>query len=371
MLTSLRLINFKNHEDTLIEELKPLSVFVGPNAVGKSSILEAANVISRLGRIPSSDLLSEKGEFDAKVLARQDQKHFAVEATLGNDADPWEARLTSVFKDGWWQSRAAVGPQGKPAEELWHNHGLPEEFSHFRKKLGDALYLRMDASRLREPSYLETLPFRLQPDGYGLATVMRKLMGEEPEEYMKLVARLRSVVPSVTGVRFTAVKVLRTRKQTIQFNGQTHTFDVKEEVNADQLLFDTVDKRGVPASMQSDGTLYALGLLTALSLDETPRLVLLDDVETGLHPEAQRKLVDLLRELVGDGSRVQLLMTTHSPYIVDGLKSDHVWVCGRREGGRVHVKPLSAARGADAALKVLTTGELWNVRGESWVAGED
>ena len=35
MLASLRLINLKNHEDTLIKNRQSLSVFVGPNAVGK------------------------------------------------------------------------------------------------------------------------------------------------------------------------------------------------------------------------------------------------------------------------------------------------------------------------------------------------
>lgn len=370
MLTSLRLINFKNHEDTLIEGLKPLSVFVGPNAVGKSSILEAANLISQLGQTYTSNLLRQDGEFDPRLLARHGQNHFAILATLDADADEWEVDLHSEFRDGRWQPTAAIGPKGKKANDLWINRSPPDEFLQFRKKLGNAFYLRLNASRLSEPSYLEQLPFRLQPDGYGLATVIRHLMGEDPEAHLRLVENLRAVVPYVVGVRVTTIKVERTRKQTIQIDDQAHTFDSKEWVNADQLLFDTDDKRGVPASMQSDGTLYALALLTAISLETTPHLVLLDDVETGLHPEAQRAIVPLLKKIVGDGSRVQLLMTTHSPYIVDGLKSDHVWVCGRREGGRVHVKPLSAAPGADAALKVLTTGELWNVRGESWVANE-
>lgn len=79
--------------------------------MGKSSILEAANLISRMGHEPSSELVGEKGNFDAKLLARHGQEHFALMATLGTGPDAWDIGLTSKFKDGWWQSNAAIGPR--------------------------------------------------------------------------------------------------------------------------------------------------------------------------------------------------------------------------------------------------------------------
>lgn len=86
MLTSLRLINFKNHEDTLIEGLQPLSVFVGPNAVGKSSILEAVQLVSDFG-----DPRKEK-ELQASIpeMARLGSDEFSIDAKGETSGESWQ-----------------------------------------------------------------------------------------------------------------------------------------------------------------------------------------------------------------------------------------------------------------------------------------
>lgn len=341
MLTSLRLFNFKNHEDTLIEGLQPLSVFVGPNAVGKSSILEAVQLVSDFG-----DPRKEK-ELQASIpeVARLGSDEFSIDAKGETSGESWQVDVNFYCVNDHWTSVYELVPESL----------LPSPKS-ISQVVGQAIYLRLDPTRIKEPSPVDALP-RLFPNGYGLASVIGHLMQSEPDLHRQLTENLRHIVPTVKGIRTRRI--------------YSHIPPTGAHGTADQLLFDTADGRGVPASRQSDGTLHALALLTAFSLDESPRrIVLLDDVETGLHPEAQRKLVDLLREIVGDGSRVQLLMTTHSPYIVDGMKPEEVWVCGRDKNKRVRVKRLSDLPNVQQALGVLTTGELWGELGEDWVADE-
>lgn len=117
----------------------------------------------------------------------------------------------------------------------------------------------------------------------------------------------------------------------------------------------------------SEGTLLTPGLLTLLHSAETDvKLFLLGDIEQGLHPLAQRKLVKMIREYA-DKFDKQILLTTHSGYIVDELESKDVWVMQTDEQGISHAKRLSEHPEAKRLLEVLTTGELADAVGEDWV----
>jgi len=155
----------------------------------------------------------------------------------------------------------------------------------------------------------------------------------------------------------------------LSVDGRKVPFNTEDEVVGDELLFDTVDGKGIPGAAQSDGTLLVLAVLTTLTLPVRPRLMLLDDIDAGLHPAAQRELMRVLRKLVEEEPGLQLIMTTHSPYVVDEMSPDEVWVCGRDAAEQhVVVKKLSEHPRAEEALRVLTTGEFWSTEGESWTA---
>ena len=63
----------------------------------------------------------------------------------------------------------------------------------------------------------------------------------------------------------------------------------------------------------------------------------------------------------------QIIVTSHSPYIVDALDAKDVWVMATDKEGISHTKCLSDHPDAKRALDVLTTGELWDAEGEDWV----
>jgi predicted ATPase len=116
----------------------------------------------------------------------------------------------------------------------------------------------------------------------------------------------------------------------------------------------------------SDGTLLTLGLLTLLWSPSNPQLIMLDDIEAGLHPLAQRQLMQILKDFAEKHDK-QIILTSHSPYIVDALEPENVWVMDMDKEGVSHTKRLSDHPDAKRALGVLTTGELWDAEGENWV----
>lgn len=367
MLTRLNLVNFRNHAQTDLVGLKPLSVIVGPNGAGMSSILEAVWALYRLGSHLPRDTFGNHQS--PRSLARSQQREMSISGGGTFGPERWSLQLGFDDEGGDWTSsvKAGVG-EAEPTECDYRGERLqiPE---WFLTGLGQVARYRLQASVLREPSYPENLPPTVARDGYGLASAVSYLMRTEPEAYRELSERLRSIMPSVTGLRTNPVKIPRARQHTLSVDNRKVPFNTEDEVVGDELLFDTVDGKGIQGSAQSDGTLLVLAILTALALPARPRLMLLDDIDAGLHPAAQRELMRVLRKLVDDDPGLQLIMTTHSPYIVDELSPEEVWVCGRDAADRrVVVKKLSEHPRAEEALHVLTTGEFWSTEGESWTA---
>ncbi len=87
----------------------------------------------------------------------------------------------------------------------------------------------------------------------------------------------------------------------------------------------------VPATRLSDGTVRYLSLLAVLCQPAPPPLVCLEEPELGLHPDLLPGLAELLIEA---SHRMQLIVTTHSDALVDGLTQvpEAVIVCEKRDG---------------------------------------
>jgi predicted ATPase len=82
------------------------------------------------------------------------------------------------------------------------------------------------------------------------------------------------------------------------------------------------------AKFASDGTLKMLAYLTVLYDPDTPQLVGIEEPENHLHP---RLLPQLAEECRSASANAQLMVTTHSPFFVNGLRPPEVWVLYRDE----------------------------------------
>lgn len=116
------------------------------------------------------------------------------------------------------------------------------------------------------------------------------------------------------------------------------------------------------------GTLYIiqrmLGLLRRMfacavlngrseAMLETPGLLLIDEAENHLHPKWQKRFLPLLRELFPN---VQIVATTHSPFIVASAPSDaRIFVCEEMDGNRCVVHDVSREYGSLPIDEVLAS----------------
>jgi AAA15 family ATPase/GTPase len=80
----------------------------------------------------------------------------------------------------------------------------------------------------------------------------------------------------------------------------------------------TVDARGM-----SDGTLRFLAILTALLTRPAESLLVIEEIDNGLHPSRARMLLDMLKA-IGKSRRVDVLATTHNPALLDAMGTEMV-----------------------------------------------
>ena len=122
----------------------------------------------------------------------------------------------------------------------------------------------------------------------------------------------------------------------------------------------------VPATRLSDGTLRYLSLLAILCHPSPPPLVCIEAPELGLHPD----ILPTVAELLVDAShRMQLIVTTQSDILVDALTEtpEAILVCEKHDGSttmkRLKKEDLSAW------LEKYALGELWRmgeIGGKRW-----
>jgi predicted ATPase len=99
-----------------------------------------------------------------------------------------------------------------------------------------------------------------------------------------------------------------------------------------------------------------------------PQVALIEEPENGVHPKRLKDIVGLLRSLTTgelSGHSVQIVLSTHSPYLLDHitLPADQVIVFRREPDGRRSAHAVDAER-LKAFLDEFMLGEVWFNQGE-------
>ena len=349
MLERVRLVDFKSHVDTTVE-LGQLTVLVGPNASGKTSVLEALDILSWVCRAPL--LQRFEGRLDRMLgLVRQGADGFTLEGSGGALGLRLEVPREAMTQPPGAVAMITITLDGQPRPAHSHLTMAAAVDARLRDAFS-ARYLKPSAAHLAEPTVpQDPTTATLDNNGRGLASVLANLKLSDDDAFRRVEEDLRAIIPRVQKIRIGREAV----------KNQLH----------EVVLFDFEDARGVPAPQASEGTVLVLGILAAAHAAPAPRVLLLDDLEKGLHPRAQVDLARLLKRLLERRTDLQIVLTTHSPYLLDEVEAEDVRVVAVGPDGAPRVAKLSDHPDAQHALQALTTGEFFSAESEDWVlAGE-
>ncbi|MEU8174583.1 AAA family ATPase [Microbispora hainanensis] len=333
MITRIEIDGFKSFLDFQLD-VPPFLALVGPNSSGKSNLFDALDYLilsgwefkdplltSRRGRPHELFHRVSKGQpiarFDirAHVLGQFGRRLFTETFESGAELDdegvPEARGILAVPTDasaglpGWANSELVRGREARDqALQILAGDKVdgPRYLKLLNKELGGWRLHRPDPDRLRSwSSAADHGPLRT--DGSNLATVLGRLKAEGALE--ELLVDMVALIPDITGIE----PILDERRQ-------EWTFDV------------IVDGQGaIPSTLLSDGTLRVIALLAALHDPDHAGVLLIEEIENGLHPS---RLAELLRRIQGRVTDLndpecvnrplrQVILTTHSPVVVSEL----------------------------------------------------
>ena len=375
MLEKVTLHNFKSHQYTKLNfDNSRLHALVGQNSSGKTSVLQALHYLSQLANSSFDTIFQHERAPQFITTIGQDYMFVTASGFLKNpDRKDWEASYE------WIQSvnhkrtfRASWKPDKNPEyTQVISETSLRTTEEPIQQYLRNAVHLKLVASNLAKAAYSDAITPRVEFDGSGLAPTLDYLRDEAPDKFQSLQEMLKRIVPGVREVGVRRAKVMVNRQRLIEVDGKSISYEESQEIVGKEVVLDMNTGKRIPAHAISEGTMLALGLLTVLMNPNQPNLVLLDDVEQGLHPTAQRDLIAVFKEILQDNSNLQIIFSTHSPYIVDQLIPSQVHVLSNANSGFTHSKRLDEHPDVEWAKQTLTTGEFWDAEGEDWVvAGE-
>ncbi|HLA80348.1 MAG TPA: AAA family ATPase [Thermoleophilia bacterium] len=368
--------------------LEPLNVLIGPNASGKSNLIEAMSILAAAPKDLQVPIREGGGIGDWLWKGSKQPATATIDITVYYPAGPMPLRYRLSFteigqrffalRDEAVEDERPRGSSQRPYFYYAYQGGHPalnvkmeteENGGRTERRLRredvspeqSILSQRRDPDIYPELTYLANqferirfyrewnlgrytaprLPQKtdlpadsLLEDAANLGLVLNDLQNR-PDVKQMILERLRAFYERVTDVT-----------TTIQ-GGTVQVFFHEKGL-----------KHPVPATRLSDGTLRYLCLLVILCHPEPPPLTCIEEPELGLHPDVIPKVAEMLVEAA---ARTQLIVTTHSDILVDALSihPEAVVVCERGDHG-TELRRLDPAE-IDEWLERYRLGELWQM----------
>jgi len=228
--------------------------------------------------------------------------------------------------------------------------------------VGRATLYQLDGTRIASAAYSDDPHPEVERDGTNTAVALAAMKLGYDEAFARVEEQMRRLIPNVERVRIRQAKVQRPNPS------GPHQL---QNVLGNKVYFDFRGAPDVPAHAASEGTLITLALLTVLHGPNRPNILLLDDFDRSLHPQAQMEFIRVINQLLEAEQNIQIVATTHSPYILDELDPSDVHVFALGDDDAVVVKRLSDHPEAEKMKGALSAGQLWSLDPErEWVPAE-
>jgi predicted ATPase len=393
MINLFQVKNYKALRDVSVH-LTPIHVLIGPNDSGKTSIFEALTALhhtlerdlrnSFLGTWQGSQLVWQ-GDYNSPVSfkvtlneinVRIDYEIVCKFSPAGREVAIAAEQATSQGKDGKTASLYAGNPICSGVFQGWQSPGSPNY--SFTKPIHDALeslhsykWVPYDLSLPVSFNFSPSPRFSMGTSGFGLSTLLNDILGEDHVRFGQLEARFRKIFPDVARLRLRREAAYQTlRDQQPSVPGWALYFELATKQGQARQGNGDHDPNGLllPAWQASDGLLLVLAYLAILYSPQPPRLLLVEEPENGIHPQRLTQVLNILKELVKEQNQTQVILTTHSPYVVDQFQPEEVTLCVKGTDGAVTTHRLSESKPVREQIDIFQLGEIWTAEGDEALA---
>jgi predicted ATPase len=366
MLSKLKVQHYKSLFDTEVD-LEPLTVFIGPNGSGKSNICEALAVLSyflrRLIDIKNNKQIITLFSDSLKSLSRnqqsieskfwhgkQDYLSFTLSSltTINTASEKAQKNLDISVRLNYPERKIQIENFDKSIDFICKTANPLREFLVSNQYSNSSFFQAIREVNVYDfaPIYLSSKissSVNMDRTGQGIANTLLDILLTNRDRFDELQYRLTQLVPHIKSIALP--------------RGENQTFSIE--------LVDRYSQHHIPASDISDGTLRILAFLTALYQENTPSIICFEELENGVHPWLLHKMMELLKIVSTEGitgKPVQVLITTHSPVLLNYVEPHQVRAVELDKEGKtqVHKLPIDSVR-FQKALEAYdgALGELW------------
>ena len=344
MIKRVELNNWKSFKQSTLF-IDQMSFIIGSNASGKSNALDALDFLQRLaeGANVSDCIRDTRGGYDwlimndeieasLRVIVNENDIEYRYDLTLrkldksiviyreGLYRKLAHSPERALFETDWISqtgvlaTRFYTAKRGNPKRiDLYANSTILSQAESLNVvkdvKIGAAAVLR----NLRSIFILSPLPNKmrtyvplateLDKDGGNVAGVIAGMEDESKKTLETIIGEYLHKLPERDVERVWAEKVGRFGADAMLYCEEKWTNDKMQ----------ILDARGM-----SDGTLRFISIILALLTRPEGSLLVVEEIDNGLHPSRSEELVDMLHEL-GTRRRIDILCTTHNPVLIDQL----------------------------------------------------
>ena len=335
MIDNIHIKNFKSIVDLTLD-LGRFNVIIGANGCGKTNILEAITFASA----------ASQGKLDTEYLINRDvrvtepQFMFNAFDEVDHEDAPIPLITVKVTSKHKLKTDVVIGYAEKVKE--WINFAdatdkirIQNILEFFEKQTGKTF----DLLHKEDVDFLDI--DRTHPEIFNK---LKDILIEKPEFSSFVTYR-----PSESHLR----KTFETNMLPFGIKGEgllrylkdlgKESIDLFEEINRGLHLLDWFDNFSIPEGLLSneyalsigdkylkeslhsfdqrstnEGFLYLLFYLTLFNSKDTPKFFAIDNIETSFNPKLCTRLTEYLIESSIKNEK-QVILTTHSPYVLDGL----------------------------------------------------
>lgn len=203
------------------------------------------------------------------------------------------------------------------------------------QRLRNIWFYNFDTQKMRE-IYTSSVEKQLvlSESGNNLSLVLYTLFNEYRENFDRLKVLLRNEIPYVN--------------------------DLKPKKYEDLFfIFLGFNKYALMSEAVSDGLMKFLGILTLVCSPQSAPQINIEEIENHIHPHRLESAMDLLRSLTLRPKPSQILLTTHSPNVLNLVKPKEILIVERSPDKGSSIMPLIKKRNILPFLKEMPLGDAW------------
>ena len=352
-LQSFRLKNFKAVRDSGTVRFTPLTVFIGNNGSGKSSLVEGLETFQTIVEQGLDKAMQEWRGFE--YIRHQGVSHDLQETDTEQPCSPHPMSfdLRGRTKQGSFtvavrinmrpgsneifiqDERVAINnrlrlTRDATGKAIFHDgklppgprRPLPYGQSLLKGTLDDFItqwqFVSLIAQAMGSPTPQQRTGglIRLAKDGSNIAEYLMSIRKLDQSAFERIVETLQYILPYARDLQPTLTSEL---ERTVYLQMTEGDFKV-------------------PGWLLSTGTLRIVALLALLRHPTPPPLIIIEEVENGLDPRTLHLLVEEIHTAIESG-RAQIILTTHSPYLLDLLDLSQIVLVDRVNGEPTFTRP--------------------------------